>query len=312
VLDIIVDKETFLREKVDMLRKELEAAERELNSVMSSQTTISRVQPMSMPKGRYLDDFYLSIIHYFARQTQSVYHLNVITLDVNKYVRMHGPMGWIAKQLSRWDNLEKLGEDEEQHFYDLHGKYNFNNLRMLHFDEESIRIATERANHLHKEEIDPNIMSLLATDEQSQDARCHIMSQDSRGGGGDDEDDDDDGDGEDDNGEVIANGDDSDGSHLGGEEYEDEEEVWSGPNNEDVCYDMTCHEHVQELQQIVSRWRGHNEDHTAPVHQIAKDMKTVRSATAAFLSIKCIPEVTYGEWEACDQYLEEGSVTKPL
>jgi hypothetical protein len=108
---------------------------------------------------------------------------------------------------------------------------------------------------------------------------------------------------------------DSDGSHLGDEEYEayeDEEEVWSGPNGEDVCYDMTCHEHVQELQQIANRWRGHNEGHTAPVQQIAKDMKTVRNATAAFLSIQCIPDVTYGEWEACDQYLEEGSVTKPL
>jgi hypothetical protein len=103
---------------------------------------------------------------------------------------------------------------------------------------------------------------------------------------------------------------DSDGSPLRDEEYEDEDQVWSGPNGEDVCYDMTCHEHVQELQQIVNRWRGHNE--SIPLKKIANDMKTIHNATSELLSIQCIPEVTYGEWEACDRCLEEGSVTKPL
>ncbi len=108
----------------------------------------------------------------------------------------------------------------------------------------------------------------------------------------------------------MVDGDDN--SHLESDnEYEEEEEVWEGPNGEDFCYDSKCHEHVQELREIVDRWRAHNEGSDSE-KRFAKDMKTVRSSTTAFLSIQCMPEATYEEWESCDRYFEQGTVPKPL
>jgi hypothetical protein len=104
----------------------------------------------------------------------------------------------------------------------------------------------------------------------------------------------------------------TDDSHLEPDnEYEEEEEVWEGPNGEDVCYDTTCHDYLQELREIVDIWRAHNEGSDS-ADRFANDMITVRRATSAFLSIRCMPEVTYEEWEACDHYFEQGTVPKLL
>ena len=93
--------------------------------------------------------------------------------------------------------------------------------------------------------------------------------------------------------------------------YEEEEEVWEGPNGEDFCYNTRCHDHLQELREIVDIWRAHNEGSDSE-DRFAKDMITVRRATSEFLSIRRMPEVTYEEWKACDHYFEQGTVPKLL
>jgi hypothetical protein len=95
------------------------------------------------------------------------------------------------------------------------------------------------------------------------------------------------------------------------EYYEDEEDVWECPNGEDVCYDMMCHDHVQELQQIVARWRSHYEGNNS-AKRFGKDMQTAHTATAGLLSIHKMPEATYMQWEECDHSLEQGAVIKLL
>ena len=90
--------------------------------------------------------------------------------------------------------------------------------------------------------------------------------------------------------------------------YEDEEDVWEGPNGEDVCYDITCHDHVHELQQIVARWTAHNEGNNF-AKRFEKDMEIVHNATSELLSIEMMPEVTFRQWEECEHSLEQGAVT---